>query len=287
MIDRQRIVLELVRRAPRPPSRTHLMKWLFLLREETVVGGTSSAFYDFLPYRYGPFSFVAYRELGALAAAGLLAPDELRIPSVARRDAAAETAKLDEPVREAVDEILSRFGSLSRAKLVDVVYERYPWFASRSELRERQETRIAEVAVYTVGYEGRSVDALLNALLRDGIRRVVDVRKNAFSRKYGFTAATFGRLCRDVDIEYVHLPELGVPSALRADLTTAAAYEKLFDYYERTILPAQRKSVRRAADLTRELPSALMCFEANACSCHRGRLAPRVAELAELPIQHL
>ena len=287
MINRQRIVLELVRQAPQLPSRSQLMKWLFLLRHETAVGAAKSAFYDFLPYRYGPFSFVAYRELGALGAAGLLAPDELRIPSAARREAALETAKLQEPVREAVADILMRYGCLSRARLVDLVYDRYPWFASRSELRQRREVKTADVAVYTVGYEGRSIDALLNALLRDGIRRVVDVRKNALSRKYGFTGTTFSRLCQDMEIEYVHLPELGVPSALRINLTTAVAYETLFDYYELTILPAQGDWVLRAADLARELPSALLCFEADACFCHRGRLAPHVADLAELPIQHL
>ena len=141
--------------------------------------------------------------------------------------------------------------------------------------------------MYTVGYEGRSVDALLGTLMREGVRRVVDVRNNAFSRKYGYTAATLGKLCQDVQIEYVHVPELGVPATLRTNLTSAAAYKKLFDTYERTILPAQQPSIRRAADLTRERPSALMCFEATALACHRGRLAPRVAEVAGLPIRHL
>jgi hypothetical protein len=41
------------------------MKWLFLLRQDEPEAAGPS-FYEFVPYRYGPFSFQAYREIASL-----------------------------------------------------------------------------------------------------------------------------------------------------------------------------------------------------------------------------
>ena len=42
--------------------------------------------------------------------------------------------------------------------------------------------------MYTIGYEGRSVDAFFSRLLRLRLSGVIDVRSNPVSRKYGFAA---------------------------------------------------------------------------------------------------
>ena len=41
------------------------MKLVFLLRHETCLKDVPS-FYDFVPYKFGPFSFTLYRELERL-----------------------------------------------------------------------------------------------------------------------------------------------------------------------------------------------------------------------------
>ena len=107
------------------------------------------------------------------------------------------------------------------------------------------------------------------------------------SRKYGFAGKTIARLCADVGIEYTHVPSLGIPSSLRADLSAPDAYERLFDRYENEILPDATGGISHVADLCREMPSALMCFEASSRQCHRGRLAPHVADVSHLEIKHL
>ncbi len=65
MLNRQKTLLLLLRLARRPVSKLELTKWAFILRQETPSGG-GNAFYDFLPYKYGPFSFCLYREIDAL-----------------------------------------------------------------------------------------------------------------------------------------------------------------------------------------------------------------------------
>lgn len=287
MIERRRILLSLVDQAGGAPGRTHLMKWLFLLREEQPDALGSSAFYEFIPYKYGPFSFQAYRDMSALEESGLLAKGGVSIPKSARAEVKDELQKLPKRAMRGVDDVLRTYGDVSRKALLDDVYERYPWYATRSELRPRKRTKAAPLAVYTVGYEGRSIDGLLDHLLRAGIRRLIDVRKNAMSRKYGFGGKTTARLCGDVDIEYIHVPTLGIPSSMRRDLSTQADYDQLFDTYEDEILSGADQSIQSVADLCAEKPSALMCFEASSCQCHRGRLAPQVAEIAGLDIKHL
>ena len=286
MTKRQRVLLGFIARAPGAVHRTHLMKWLFLLREEAPAAA-GDGFYEFVPYKFGPFSFQAYRDMEGLEADGLLAPDEPRIPAAARADADAAVAELDASVADGMATILARYGEIPRDRLLDDVYARYPWYASRSELRPSVPAPVAPLAVYTVGYQGRTVDGLLDLLLRAGVRGVLDVRSNPVSRKYGFGGRTLARLCADVGLVYAHLPSLGVPSALRGDLTSRAAYDTLFDHYEREILPGQGAALDQAASLMRERPMALLCFEADPSECHRGRLAPHVAARSDLEVRAL
>ena len=67
MLRRQRAILKLLSTAGGSLSATQVQKLLFLLRQETFLR-SDSAFYDFLPYKYGPYSFAANREIEALVA---------------------------------------------------------------------------------------------------------------------------------------------------------------------------------------------------------------------------
>jgi len=141
--------------------------------------------------------------------------------------------------------------------------------------------------VYTVGYEGRSLDAVLDLLLRKGIRQLLDVRKNAYSMKYGFGRAVLESAAERCGIGYRHLSELGIPTELRTGIGSRQDYDALFQHYEREILPAQESSVVRADVLLHEKPSALLCFEADPSMCHRTRLAKLLARRNRLEVVHL
>src|SRR4051794_39081298 len=69
MLNRQRVILHMLRAAGRPVQRAELMKWCFLLGHETESKG-GGAFYDFVPGRSGPFSFVLDREIRKLRGLG-------------------------------------------------------------------------------------------------------------------------------------------------------------------------------------------------------------------------
>lgn len=293
MLTRQKTVLALLEEAGKPLHKTNLVKLLFLLRQETCLKDEST-FYDFVPYKYGPFSFALYRELEALQRDGFIVDggNEIHLSPDAGGLARTKIDTLPETTLDAVSEIHGRYGNLSYHSLLKEVYARYQWFATRSELTNLLPENLpvpsrAEPAVYTSGYQDRSVDAFFDNLLAHGIEVVVDVRANPFSRKYGFAQKSMRDIAVKLGMEYRHFPSLGIPSEQRADLSDEASYFRLFEAYEREILPVRPTEIQDVADLMESRPSVLVCMEREARLCHRGRLANSVSEVSGLPIVHL
>jgi uncharacterized protein (DUF488 family) len=285
MFSRQRAILRLINNEGGSIDRLRLVKLAFLLSREPSAPAT--AVYEFVPYKRGPFSFTLYHELRSMQRDGWLVEGEHDIKIAEAPD--LEIASLDREFIDCIDRISDSKHPLTTSTLVDSIYRAYPWFTLNSEsIRKRAVSRPATVpAVYTVGYEGIMVDGLLDLLLRQGMRRLIDVRCNPIARRYGFHKETLRRLSADVDIEYVHLPSLGVPSAWRENLSDEGSYARLFERYEKEILPAQEVAVDKAAALISVMPSALMCMEADHCCCHRSRLGAEIARRTSLPVKEL
>ena len=71
MLRRQRIILKLLSSAASGISATQLQKYVFLLREETFLRNDTT-FYEFVPYKFGPYSFAAQREVETLTSYGYI-----------------------------------------------------------------------------------------------------------------------------------------------------------------------------------------------------------------------
>jgi len=177
----------MIDRAGRPVTHLEITKWAFLTALEMPSGGGSS-FYDFLPYQYGPFSFAMFRELAGLAQKGYLRDIEWNGHAAWELvgDMQGDTASLARDVRGDAARVVERFINKSDDELIDYVYDRFPWYTANSKIRRLASRPVADTAVYTVGYEGCSIDGLLNVLMRQGIQRIVDVRRNPVARRYGF-----------------------------------------------------------------------------------------------------
>ena len=141
--------------------------------------------------------------------------------------------------------------------------------------------------IYTVGYEGRTVEAFLSKLLDAGVKRVLDVRCNPVSRKIDFSKRRLQELCEKAGLDYVHLAALGVPAGLRRDLATWKDYQKLLGYYEKTLLPRANGAKRQAVTLIKDQPTALLCYEADSKWCHRGRLAKAISHQTGMTVVNL
>lgn len=284
MLQRQRALLAFLDLAGGKATHTEVTKWAFLLRQETPSRG-GSAFFQFVPYKFGPYSFCLFQEIAALARDGYLTETE---HSWAVTTAGARASQAMDPcVRADAARIVRAHRGRQRDELITYVYERYPAFTVNSEIRKLEQRPVADCAVFTAGYEGLLVDGFLNGLIRSGIRRLIDVRNNPVSRRYGFHKTTLARLCGKLGIEYVHFPELGIASDQRQDLDEPGARQSLFDAYERATLPAQHESIARVGALMLEVPSVLVCMEACHSECHRSRLARAVSATTGLKTRHL
>jgi hypothetical protein len=280
LFDRQRVLLELLDALDEPVGSTDFQKLLFLYTRE----GEPTPSYDFVPYRFGCFSFTSYADKQRLIEQGLVEADEMwRLTDKGRRIArGGERSPLP------MARFAKQYKNLRGNALIADVYRRYPYSATRSEIVEdvlsnpedRLRVEAAQPAkqtpgLVTVGYESKTLEAYLNQLLQDGVSLLCDVRRNPLSRKYGFSKSTLSHACEGLGIRYEHLPELGIPSEQRQDLETQADYDKLFVSYERQTLSRQTKTLIKIASWIKEEGQrvALTCFELLPHQCHRHCVA--------------
>lgn len=278
---RQRRLLALLDALGGSAGNLDFQKLLFLYCQET---GPSSC-YEFVPYRFGAFSFTSYADRRRLVQRRLIEADELTWKLTAAGRQAVEGHR--EPALPLSD-FVQKYEGLRGNALVAETYRRFPYYGTRSEiagqvlrddqatLRRIESTRPARGApgISTIGYEGRSLEGYLNELLAAGGTLLCDVRRNPLSRKYGFSKGTLSKGCEGVGIRYEHLPELGIASAQRQNLETQADYDRLFREYERETLPAQLPELRRIADWVAQGERvALTCYERLPSQCHRHCVA--------------
>lgn len=293
MLNRQRLILALLDRTRSPIQHTVLVKLAFLLRQETAVE-QDRTFYQFVPYRHGPFSFGLYRELDSLRRNGYVERTErsFSLTQQTKRLSHEQIECLNSTQVEAVNLIVAQYSRLTRPELLHYVYNRYPWYSIKSELKEYLPDDLVRlphpaVAAYTVGYEGKSVDEFFNDLLAAGISGILDVRANPVSRKYGFAKRSMSRIAGYLGLVYHHMPELGITGEYRSSLSDFESYQRLLNKYEKTMLPRCRRQLREAINLLKSRPLALLCMERDVRCCHRGRLANRIAEESGLSVIHL
>lgn len=263
-----------------------MMEWAFLLSKETPSHG-GKTFYQFIPYHFGPYSFTLDRETDTLVRNGFVEKANKKTWELTHLGK-EQFVDLPEPIAQDITTVTQQYGDLSGSDLIDTVYANYPWFTVNSDLPEqrREQRPVAEKAIYTAGYEGKTVDEFLNLLMRSGIRRLIDVRYNPISRRYGFHKSTLARLCNSLDIDYQHLPGLGISGSARASLSSTDSYVELFKEY-RCGLSDRWDDLQKAMTLLKSKPSVLVCMEANPEYCHRNMLAQHLLGVIDLPIKHL
>jgi uncharacterized protein (DUF488 family) len=293
MLTRQKVLLSIIQDARMPLTRILLFKYAFLLSKEWNLP-PANAFYDFVPFKYGPYSFAMARELQILEHYGYINRDAdfLRLRPGMEDATKNIIRQIPRDFRYQVSSLLEKYSTSSQIQVLRQVYQTYPHFTFRSELREfvsptATEPVTAPLKIYTLGYEGRSVDGFFNLMLQRGLKSIIDVRANPISRKYGFAKKTLSTIADKLRVNYFHISGLGIPSDQRKGLGTTLSHTRLFDDYENRVLPSRRANQKEAIDVINAQPSVLVCMEEDAKFCHRGRLATCLARESGFAIQHL
>jgi uncharacterized protein (DUF488 family) len=138
------------------------------------------------------------------------------------------------------------------------------------------------VKLFTIGYEGATMDEFLAALRQAGVERVIDVRAVPNSRRPGFSKTPLSNALAEVGIEYVHLRALGTPAAGR-EAARAGRKDDLERIYAGQLeTPQAMAEGAMMLDLAAEKASALLCYERDPACCHRTLLWQSLAPKSKI-----
>lgn len=143
-----------------------------------------------------------------------------------------------------------------------------------------------KMTVFTIGYEGQTIDSFMALLAQYGIETVVDVREFPLSRKPGFSKKALGNLLNLAGLEYVHLSALGCPKPVRdayREDGNWARYKVGFLKH----LNTQQQAISDLAGLVAYSNCALLCYEADFNFCHRSMVADAVKKHCGADIKHI
>ena len=152
-----------------------------------------------------------------------------------------------------------------------------PTAPAKEQLENRDiwnEGRCAESAdFFTLGYTGRKLETIIEALKGHRVRTLVDIRCNPVSMyRPELSKGNLGKTLGEHGIAYVHMPELGVPRDIRAKAIETGTRETIWEWYDnevRSFLGGNLHFFLNGFDY----PVALMCTEIDPYECHRHRLA--------------
>jgi len=130
----------------------------------------------------------------------------------------------------------------------------------------------APPALFTIGYEKAGFAAFVETLQAAGVRMVIDIRDLPLSRRAGFSKRQLAAGLDAAGIAYLHLKALGTPAAGRA-ANRQRQWPLFWQIVEDSLArPEAQAALGDAAEVAAAAPSALLCYEAEACTCHRRRV---------------
>ena len=207
-------------------------KYLFLISKQL-----SKGYYSFIPYHYGCFSFESYNDKRSLINSGHLLENDKKWVTHKNNHF---LSKINLQDKEHILNIKKEYGRASKQALLHKIYSKYPYYAINSQILQKVNLSTRErktisskkptqtnKCLFTIGYEGRSIDEYLNLLIKNNIKVLCDVRKNPLSRKYGFSKQSLQKNLAQLNIQYLHIPRLGINSHLRKNLETEQDYKKI------------------------------------------------------------
>jgi len=293
----QTVLLDLLHALKGRRSNLNFQKLLFLYCQDQ---GESTP-YDFIPHQYGAFSYESYADRRRLIKREYIAEDENNwiLTEKGLRAVSGNACHV-----ESIRKLTQQWSRMTKDALIAETYRRFPYFATRSNVAskilrddpatleriEQARPKKGPLGLVTIGYEGRSLDVYLNLLYTNGVTVLCDVRRNALSRKYGFSKRTLESSCEKIGIQYQHLPQLGIASVERRDLLTRKDYDALFEKYRRTYLPRQQDALNIIRSwLAKGQRVALTCYERQPEQCHRHCVANALQKQAKtnFTLEHL
>ena len=270
---RQRFLFTFIQQLKESVTATELQKLVFLYSMNNNL-----EHYDFIPYKYGAYSFQLAQDIDILREHGYLSKATNRIKVLKYLPSSLIDARYAEKLRG--------------IQLIVKTYKEFPYYAINSDIAKKllDETTLqniqelkrqlsqSESVIITIGYEGMSIERFINVLIKNDARLLCDIRQNPISRKFGFSQGKLQHIVERIGIRYVHLPELGIESQKRKGINSSNGYNKLFDEYK-NLLPTKQGELNKILSfLASDIRVALMCYEKDPKHCHRTLVKDFIVE---------
>lgn len=294
MFYRRKIILALIQLMGGELEKIRIQKLLFLYSQKK-----KNPEYEFIPYKFGCYSFSAKADLNTMVKNGSLFENENYFIKN-NPDDFVKTLKVED--KKILSEVVQLYGNMNSNSLIKHTYINFPYYAINSTIADKvldekqlekvisSKKEVNETILFTIGYEGVSLEKYLNKLVSNDVKLLVDVRKNSLSMKFGFSKSLLKKYCESLGIEYIHIPEVGINSDQRQELNTQQDYDVLFEVYKKTTLKETDSYQTKIIELlTKYKRIALTCFEADICQCHRKPLAEAIAKnpIFEYEVKHI
>lgn len=157
--------------------------------------------------------------------------------------------------------------------------------AERKQL-SREDTPMTH-GIVSVGYEGRSIDDFVAALVEAGVQTVADVRLNAISRKAGFSKTRLTQALAAAGIDYRHMRSLGNAKENRSPFWEGRVDEGRRVFRQAIQNPQAKTSLDELSALVRDQVVAVLCFETDVEKCHRKVIIDEIVGTTKAPVAAL
>lgn len=138
--------------------------------------------------------------------------------------------------------------------------------------------------MFTIGYQGASLERLVQTLTDADVTVLLDTRETPMSRRPEFRGASLASALGAAGIRYVSVRALGAPKDLRA--LAPVDWGRFSEGY-RERLGLVREELERILPLIDGERVCLFCFEADPGACHRSLLAHEIEGLLDVEAIHL
>lgn len=142
----------------------------------------------------------------------------------------------------------------------------------------RKKTLNDNLPLFTLGYEGIKLQEFISYLKEKRIKILIDVRKNPWSRKKGFSKSQLEKNLSQYSIKYIHMKRLGSPSVIRKKVKEDSDYNYFFSEY-RKYIKTQSDELQTLLKTIEKSICCLMCYEKDVEFCHRKVIASEVKKI--------
>ena len=290
MYYRRKILLALLEAFENRLEKISLQKLLMLVSNQQEKPN-----FHFVPYKLGCYSFQANADLYAMTKNNQVKEEGSHW---IKTDAEKQLPNLKVKDHQAIIYIKMMYGKKNVDELIKFTYFKFPYLAINSIIAKQMLSTVEyqrvidakpvsdKVMLFTIGFDGISLEEYLNKLILNNVRVLCDVRKDTQSMKFGFSKPELMNACDGVGIGYVHIPELGIEHENKQGLNSLTDFDKQFSFYLTDILPRTIPYQEGIlANLKEKGSVALTCFETNSCHCHRKYLAEAIVALPNFDYQ--